>query len=664
VSGSQLLLLGGTPQVVSDPNFEYTTLLLPGNGTNGAQNNTFLDSSTNNFTITRNGNTTQGTFSPFSQTGWSLYQNPLNDYLNFTTGAGTLFQFTGDYTIEGWVFLPSIGSDTSVWVTSPDSVFFHALNIDATNYNLYLNSGSVTASIAHGLTLNSWNHVAMVRSGSTITMYTNGTSRGTTTNSSTNGYASPTLARIGGGAVGSTPRYLSNFRIVKGTAVYTANFTPPSTPLTAISGTSLLTASSNRFNDVAAAGSSPTITGSPSIQAFSPFNPTAAWSAATYGGSGYFDGSGDYLQNTSVTNQFDVGSAFTLELWVYVTTYQEAGWINTGGSTVNWSTSTGLYWSLYQFSGTLYWQTGNGSGSAISMITATSPSAGAWHHLAIGYNGTTTRMWIDGASVGTSTSSYFKPSGVDRFQIGGFTGGSPVFQGYFSGLRFVKGTDVYGVGNTTLTVPTAPPTAISGTSLLTNFTNAGIYDATSKNDLETVGNAQISTAQSKFGGSSIAFDGTGDVLVGRSTPLAALGTGDFTLEFWAYPTNFADFRIVWDNRESDGSSTGFALGFSASNTYLYTVGSFRITGSLPTLNTWNHVALVRFGNDHKIYVNGTQVGSTYTAANNYSNQVLTIGQYFGTGNNYQGYLQDFRITRGIARYTSNFTPPTTAFPLL
>ena len=59
----------------ADPYFEYTTLLLSGNGTNGAQNNTFLDGSTNNFTITRNGNATQGTFSPFSQTGWGNYFN-------------------------------------------------------------------------------------------------------------------------------------------------------------------------------------------------------------------------------------------------------------------------------------------------------------------------------------------------------------------------------------------------------------------------------------------------------------------------------------------------------------------------------------------------------------------------------------------------------------
>jgi hypothetical protein len=67
----------------ADPNFNQTTLLLHGDGTNGAQNNTFLDSSTNTFTITRNGNTTQGTFSPFSLPNgeWSNYFDGSGDYL-------------------------------------------------------------------------------------------------------------------------------------------------------------------------------------------------------------------------------------------------------------------------------------------------------------------------------------------------------------------------------------------------------------------------------------------------------------------------------------------------------------------------------------------------------------------------------------------------------
>ena len=79
---------GGAYQVpTQDPQFNYTTLLLPGNGTNGAQNNTFLDSSTNAFTITRNGNTTQGTFTPFSQTGWGNYFDGTGDYLSIGTAS-------------------------------------------------------------------------------------------------------------------------------------------------------------------------------------------------------------------------------------------------------------------------------------------------------------------------------------------------------------------------------------------------------------------------------------------------------------------------------------------------------------------------------------------------------------------------------------------------
>ena len=70
-----------------DPYFQYNSILLPGQGTNGAQNNTFLDSSTNNFTITRNGNTTQGTFTPFSQAAgyWGNYFDGTGDYFTSST---------------------------------------------------------------------------------------------------------------------------------------------------------------------------------------------------------------------------------------------------------------------------------------------------------------------------------------------------------------------------------------------------------------------------------------------------------------------------------------------------------------------------------------------------------------------------------------------------
>ena len=238
-SESSSITINWSVSVASDPYFMYNSLLLPGTGSNGAQNNTFLDGSTNNFAITRNGNTTQGTFSPYGP-NWSIYQdNVVASYLNFTTSVGSAFQFTGDFTIEAWVYYTSLSGDASLYVSSDSSSYF-ALNISmsAGVYNIYLNSGSPTSSFSHGISVNTWTHVAMVRSGSTVTLYTNGVSKGTLTNSSTVSYNSPSINRTGGGVSG-VERYLSNFRVVKGAAVYTSAFTPSTTPLTAITNTSV-----------------------------------------------------------------------------------------------------------------------------------------------------------------------------------------------------------------------------------------------------------------------------------------------------------------------------------------------------------------------------------------------------------------------------------------
>ena len=168
MSGSQLLLLGGTPQVVPDPNFEYTTLLLPGNGTNGAQNNTFLDSSTNNFTITRNGNTTQGTFSPFSQTGWGSYFDGSGDYCTLSSNASMDFG-TGNFTIECWVytgvFSVSAGASRTIIGNSGNS-FTMQLYIDTTSGRVVFgNTASTFLQGTNTVADNQWHHVVVVRSG-------------------------------------------------------------------------------------------------------------------------------------------------------------------------------------------------------------------------------------------------------------------------------------------------------------------------------------------------------------------------------------------------------------------------------------------------------------------------------------------------------------------
>lgn len=89
----------------------------------------------------------------------------------------------------------------------------------------------------------------------------------------------------------------------------------------------------------------------------------------------------------------------------------------------------------------------------------------------------------------------------------------------------------------------------------------------------------------------------------------------------------------------------------------------------PATNTWYHVAVSRQGTSLRAFIDGTQLGTTQTNSVNYvrvNSDPLYIGQYFaGSANRYlNGYIDDLRITKGLARYTANFTPPTAPFPLL
>ncbi len=169
------------------------------------------------------------------------------------------------------------------------------------------------------------------------------------------------------------------------------------------------------------------------------------------------------------------------------------------------------------------------------------------------------------------------------------------------------------------------------------------------------GNAHISTAQSKFGGSSAYFDGTGDYISFASNSDFSFGTGDFTVEFWLNCTragNVIDYASNTPNLYFDGSN----------NLVFYAGGASRISTSGVVANTWQHIALCRSGTSTRLFIDGTQVGSTYTDTINYSNAVPYIGSNNGGTGSITGYIDDLRITKGIARYTTNFTPPTAAFP--
>ena len=300
--------------VVTDAYFNLVTLLLNTTTTNGAQNNTFLDSSSNNFSITRNGNTTQGTFTPFSQTGWSNYFDGSGDYL--LTPSNAAFNPSGsDITVDFFVYLtryPNVNNIVfEIGTSAAGDVQCNIINTGTVRFSI---GGSVGSTIS-GFTLNTWHYVTCVKSGTNFTVYLNGTAGTTvslTANSKTQMYIG---SQSGGNAIDG---YLSNFRFVKGSANVPSGV--PTTPLTAITNTSLLTCQDNRFIDNSTNAFALTPNGNVSVQAFSPFNPTAAYSTTTVGGSGYFDGTGDSLTRafTSTTDgMYLQGSTYTIEAWVY-----------------------------------------------------------------------------------------------------------------------------------------------------------------------------------------------------------------------------------------------------------------------------------------------------------------------------------------------------------
>jgi hypothetical protein len=310
---------------------------------------------------------------------------------------------------------------------------------------------------------------------------------------------------------------------------------------------------------------------------------------------------------------------------------------------------------------------GSGSSWAVDISgTATSTLLRySWNHVAYVRSGNAFTLYLNGNAVASNNVSVTLVDNTESVRIGQTNFASTDFPGFISNLRYVIGTAIY---TGPFVPPAAPVTAVTNTRMLLNMTNAGIFDNATFADVETVGNTQISTSVVKYGTGSISFDGSGDYLLlgsGSNTNDYAFGSGDFTIEMWIYPTA-ANSRMLYDGRPTSAIGLQPTIYLNASNLLtFYTNGSDRITGSAPTLNTWQHIALVRSSGSTKLYISGTQTGSTYTDANVYVNGATRpiIGADGGnTANqNYAGYIDDLRVTKGIARYTANFTPPTGPF---
>lgn len=651
-------------------------------------NHTFVDYSNNNLLVTRAGNATQGTFSPYGE-NWSNYFDGNTDFLTFTNTIGQGVNFgTGSFTVELWYYMTDSTTNstyhTFIRQDTATNAFDFGYRPGLSQLSLGAgNVGEVTASVT--LTPRTWNHIAVSRSGTSLRFFVNGTQVGTTlTNSYDFGVTGGTV-RIGSNSFNAAYTvygYLSNLRCTK-SALYTANFTPSTTPLQPASGTSLLTCRDSSFVDDSPNNFAITRNGDVSVQSFGPFAGTTL-PAPAY--SVFLDGNSDYISR-AWSSEFDLGNTYTIEMWLYSAT--ATGWKSIfniefplvdyfGGMSINLrGTDNKLIYTMQQATG------GGYQSSAVTLADTDTFVQNKWYHVAVSVNAGTGTLYIDGVSKATASIPLFigNPAGLG---IGGHYNGynlaTESWPGYISNLRIVKGTAVY---TSNFTPPTSQLTAINGTLLLACQSPTVADNSTNNFVLISNGNTKpatfspltvtYSTKQSYtpavFGG-SMYFDGTGDYLTAPSTAFNISTSTSWSIECWFYSTLASTEQVLWQNYTTSGTTlNGQALVLQANNTIVFQVwqgssagAQFSLTSSAVISNTWNHVAVVRNAsgtNNNLLFVNGVLAAQgTWTTHTGPGSTLTYIGarNYNGIQNPFNGYISNLRVVKGQAVYTSNFVP--------
>lgn len=438
-----------------------SNLLLFGAGkTTVANNTTFIDSSTNAFTVTRNGDTVHSGHNPFGTVSdGSAYFDGTGDYLSFPSNSA--FAFPADFTIEYWINVAS-GTPTIIDLRGATGIVgFSDYYSSGLVPNIFKEGAGTILTASAGMSYNVWNHVAYVRLGTTLTIYINGVASGSVTD--TTSWTAPNISgRISGNKDGTSivNGYISNLRVVKGTAVYTSSFTPPTAPLSAITNTSLLLLTNNY--SIVNSTSTPlpvTIVGNTTISTAQ--YPTGMTSSI------YFDGAGDCLGLAANKINLSTGD-FTIEGWVYRTASGSLG---------------GIYDGIFSIQGYGTGWNDGGQGMAIgcgNIHTPAFPSGGKnfsssvplnqWTHIAVTRSSGTFRVFLNGVQVVTFTDTSAIGNGSVGFPtLGQFDNGRFYLTGYISNFRIVTGIAIYTANFTPSSLPLSVNVSIP------NYVSNAIY---------------------------------------------------------------------------------------------------------------------------------------------------------------------------------------------
>ncbi len=679
------------PTVAYDPYLaSYVTLLVHGQGNNSGT--IFLDSSITNKTLSRSSGSTAVTSTTQAKWGTtSIFAGSANGYVAPSTSSADL-SLSGDFTVECWVYLTDISVANTIWATLTGGTTF-SLATTATTGLIQFNGGGTTTALSTG----QWYHISVSRTSSTSARYSvymvvNGKVAYRALVSSTNGTGGVDSFGIGGSASAYLRGYVADFRVSKGMGRYPGNFTVPGFQFYDTATTSANT--DPYWNNVvfmshfdgpngstAFADSSQS---SKTISAYSTGSPTLSSTQAKFGSTSLKVGgaaNGTVYTPTASTDWSFVLYDFTVELWFYGNNFtNRSAILNLAAGLTNQ-----LYFKVEAGGGSIIWALGVTSASITKTVTAST-----WHHTALCRQNGVMFIFLDGILLSSSTPAAINFSVSTLLYLGVDTSlgvGVQQLDGYIDDVRITKGVARYvrSFAVPTAAYPNVAPAASAvvdpyyaattlllpgtGTNGSTTFTDSGPQAFA----MTPVGNAQISTTQSKWGSGAIFFDGSGDYAnMTNTTTLLTFedGWADFTVECWVLFTDTTAQINVFSLFGPSNASAQVAITIAAPTRQLNVIwfnGSPTPLGTTLTTNTWHHIALSRLRTTWYLFQDGTLSGSG------------TQGSPFGAGGPnrlYIGaangpssislspfYMSDFRFTRGVARYYNNSYPmPTLSLP--
>lgn len=388
-----------------------------------------------------------------------------------------------------------------------------------------------------------------------------------------------------------------------------------------------------------------------------PFNGAQISGTPSKFGNGSLSLSGSQWLEVPDSQAFDLSGDFTVEAWVYFNATTDAALL--GGD------NTGNFDFAFVGNEIRLGRINTNWDSSAPFIRNT----GIWYHVAWCRQYSTLRFFVDGQLKNSVPNTIAYSVTAANMVIGGSTNSERRLNGYINDLRITKGTARYIAAFT-------PPTAafpdpldryyqnnslllhMNGTNGSTTFTDNSSVPKT----ITANGGAQISTTQSKFGGSSL-FTGTSgnNFLQIPASNDFIFGTGNFTVEGWFLPSGAGDERTFYIHGINTIGGLTLFVGtggarFRANGTTDLVAGS--------SITTWTHIAFVRSGNTRYIFINGALSNSDSLSFNVSDDVVTDIGassQNASDSFKYYGYIDDLRITKGVARYTAAFNPPNREF---